>query len=198
MSKATDDAKAERDRLLGNARKAADALGAARREGLQTEARNLNQVIQRRVQQEVFAVARKALADLSSVGLEERMCEIFTRRLRAIDGKVKVKLADALKAAAEKAIVRSAFELSEPQRAAIQNALDETFSTQIQLSFEIAPDMVSGIELTAGGQKMAWSIGEYLASLENDINALLSEKEGPSPMNASVRPTTVTPGSRRP
>lgn len=61
LTKATDEAKAERQRLLDEARKAADALSAKRQESLADDARNLNQAITRRTQDEVFAIARKAL-----------------------------------------------------------------------------------------------------------------------------------------
>ena len=89
LSKATDEAKAERQRLLDDARKAADALSAKRQEALRSDAQNLNQAIRRRTQQEVFAIARKALTDLATASLEERMSEAFIRRLRTIDGKAK-------------------------------------------------------------------------------------------------------------
>jgi uncharacterized membrane protein len=49
--------------------------------------------------------------------------------------------------------VRSAFDLPAEQRAAIQNALNETFSAEVHVKFETAPDLISGIELTANGQK---------------------------------------------
>ena len=42
LTKATDEAKAERQRLLDEARTAADALAAKRQEAMQNEARNLN------------------------------------------------------------------------------------------------------------------------------------------------------------
>ena len=66
LSKATDDANAERQRLLDDARKAADALSAKRLEALRSDANNLNQAIRRRTEQEVFAIARKALTDLAA------------------------------------------------------------------------------------------------------------------------------------
>jgi F-type H+-transporting ATPase subunit b len=74
-------------------------------------------------------------------------------------------------------LVRSAFDLPPEQRAAIQKALNETFSTEIHIRFETAPDLVSGIELTTNGQKVAWSISEYLASLEKGVVELLKEKD---------------------
>ena len=75
--------------------------------------------------------------------------------------------------------MRSAFDLPAEQRAAIQNALNETFSAEIHLRFETAPDLISGIELTTNGQKVAWSIADYLASLEKGVDELLKEKDKP-------------------
>jgi F-type H+-transporting ATPase subunit b len=181
LSKATDEAKAEGHRLLDEARKAADVLGVKRQETLKNDAHNLNQAIARRTQLEVFAIARKALMDLATASLEERMGEVFTRRLREMDGKAKETLGAALKSAPEPAVVRSAFDLPANQRAAIQNAVSETFSADIHLRFETTPDLVSGIELTANGQKVAWSIADYLASLEKGVGELLQEQDKPEP-----------------
>ena len=61
MNKATEEAKTERQRLLYEARQAADILSAKRQETLRNEAHNLNQAISRRTRLEVFAIARKAL-----------------------------------------------------------------------------------------------------------------------------------------
>ena len=88
------------------------------------------------------------------------------RRLQALDAKTKASLGEALKTASDPAVVRSAFDLPAEQQAAIQKALNETFSSEIKLRFETAPDLVSGIELTANGQKLAWSIADYLTGLE--------------------------------
>ena len=191
LSQATDEAKAERQRLLDEARKAADALSAKRMETLRNDAHNLSQAISRRTQQEVFAIARKALTDLATTSLEERLGEVFTRRLREMDGQAKAGLAEALKTASAPALVRSAFDLPAEQRAAIQNALNETFSAEIHVRFETAPDLVSGIELTTNGQKVAWSIADYLASLEKGVDELLKEKDK---TEAQIKtPSNLTP-----
>src|SRR5512146_175904 len=177
LSKATDEAKAERQRLLDEARKTADALAAKRQEALRSEQQNLSEALSRRACEEVFAIARRALADLATTSLEERMCEVFTRRLREMGGKAKADLGEVLTSASAPGVVRSAFDLPAEQRAAIQNALNETFSADIGLRFETAPDLVSGIELTTNGQKVGWSITDYLASLEKGVDELLKEKD---------------------
>ena len=179
LIKATEEAKAERQRLLDEARRAADALSAKRQETLRSDARNLSEAISRRTRQEVFAIARKALTDLATTSLEDRLAEVFTRRLREMDGKAKASLAEALKSASDPAVVRSAFDLPAEQRTAIQNALNESFSASIRVRFETAPDLVSGIELSTNGQKVAWSIADYLASLEKGVDELLKEKDKP-------------------
>jgi F-type H+-transporting ATPase subunit b len=172
LKMATDQAQAERQRLLDEARKEADALRAKRQETLRDEQRNLSREITRWTQKEVFAITRKALADLANTSLEARMGEVLVERLRALDGTAKEQLASALKASTQPVRVRSAFDLRPEQRAAIQMALNESVSADIHTQFEIVPDLVSGIELSANGQKVAWSIADYLATLEKSAGEL--------------------------
>ena len=193
LSQATDEAKAERQRLMDEARQVAEALSAKRMETLRKDAHNLNQAISRRTQEEVFAIARKALTDLASTSLEERLGEVFTRRLRELDAQAKDDLASALSTASAPVPVRSAFELPTEQRAAIQQALNETFSAEIQVRFETAPDVISGIELTTNGKKVAWSIADYLASLEKSVGELLMETSKPK-----IKPETKTKSGAKP
>ena len=194
LTKATDEAKAERLRLLEEARKAADALSAKRQESLVNDAHNLNQAISRLTQKEVFAITRKALTDLATTSLEERMGEVFDRRLRELNGQAKNVLGEALKKNSEPVLIRSTFDLPEAQRAAIRNALNETFSAEIHIRFETSPDLVSGIELSANGQKVGWTIADYLASLEKGIGELLKEKDKPAPKpEVKVEPKPEAP-----
>lgn len=179
LSQATEEAKAERQRLLAAARTAADTANAKRQEVLRSEAQDLNRTIRRRAQQEVFAIARQALADLATTTLEERLSEVFTRRLQELSEPAKAKLAAAL--ATAPALVRSTFDLPQEQRATIQAALNAVFSADIRLQFETAPDMISGIELSTNGQKLTWSIANYLTTLEKAVAELLDQHLEPKP-----------------
>jgi F-type H+-transporting ATPase subunit b len=179
LSQATVEAQAERQRLLDEARQAADALRAKRQDALKREQQSLNGEITRRTREEVFAIARKTLTDLAGTSLEERMSEVFTRRLRELNNEAKEGLAKALKTSSSPVLVRSALELPSEQRAAIQQALNEILSAEIPVRFETAPDVIAGIELTANGRKVAWSIADYLASLETSVGELLKEPSKP-------------------
>jgi F-type H+-transporting ATPase subunit b len=177
LREATAEAKAERRRLLDDARESAADLSAKRQEALRNEAHNLNKALSRRTQQEVFAIARKALMDLATTSLEERVAEVFIRRLQEMDGKTKADLTAALMTASNPALVRSAFDLPAEQRAAIQKAINEAFSGDIHVRFATAPDLISGVELTTNEHKVAWSIADYLVSLEKAVVDLLKEKD---------------------
>jgi F-type H+-transporting ATPase subunit b len=107
------------------------------------------------------------------------MGEVFTRRLRELDDEAKKSLAKALKTLSDPVLVRSAFEL--PRSSARRYRMRSTKPSRLksQIRFETAPDVISGIELTTNGQKVAWSIADYLASLEKGVGELLKEKDKP-------------------
>jgi F-type H+-transporting ATPase subunit b len=193
LSQATVEAKAERQRLLNEARSEADALSTKRQDALKREQQGLNDEITRRTREEVFAIARKTLSDLAGTSLEKRMSEVFSRRLRTLNDDAKEDLAEALNTASAPALVRSAFDLPAEQRAAIQQTLNETFPGEVQVRFETAPEVISGIELTANGRKVAWSIADYLASLEKSVGELLKE-----PSKPEIKPETRPKSGAKP
>ncbi len=179
LKKATDEAKGERQRLLDEARNDADALRAKRQDALRNEQRNLSQEMIRWTQKQVFAITRKTLADLANTSLEERMVDVLVRRLRALSGAAKEQLATAYKTSNRIVSVRSAFDLPPAQRSAIESAVKETCAPDALVQFETAPELVSGIELSTNGQKVAWSIAEYLSTLERSAGELLREDAKP-------------------
>jgi F-type H+-transporting ATPase subunit b len=181
LGKAADDAKIERESLLAQARKEADGVRVQQQNALRDDQVKLGAEMTRLAQEEVFAIARKALTDLAAASLEERMGEIFMRRLRAMDDKAKESLGTALKTLSEPALVRSAFEMAAEERSAIQNAVNETFSADIPIRFETSPGIVCGIELTVNGQKLAWDIAEYLAALGRALQSRLDAQVSPAP-----------------
>lgn len=173
MSQAMEEVKAERLRLLDAARQASDDLHVKQQEALRREQQGLREALARRAREEVFSIARKTLTDLAGTTLEERMADVFLRRLRELDDAAMAGLKSALKASSSPLLVRTAFSLPPAQRAAIETALRETLGGEMQMQFEAAPDLVSGIEISSNGYKVAWSIADYLASLGKGIDAVL-------------------------
>ncbi|WP_025039990.1 F0F1 ATP synthase subunit B family protein [Nitrosospira briensis] len=198
LSRASAEAHAERQRLIAAARTDADELRAQWEEALKREYEDLRAALSRRIGAEVFAIARKVLADLADTTLEAHMADAFIERLRALGPEEKASLASITRlsasalpatpatpaaAAAETAgiLIRSAFDLPAIQQNAIKAAIKEILDTRIPVRFEARPDLISGIELIANGHKVTWNIAGYLASLEDEIGKLLKSPGEPEP-----------------
>lgn len=176
LKQATEEAASERSRLFDAVRKDADNLRDKLNEKLDSEYRNLHEEFALRTRAEVFAIARKTLADLAGASLEERMADVFIERLHGLDNDEKARLAAMLESPDIPVLIRSAFDLAPAQLAAIEDAVKAIVPTKASVRFEIVPELIGGIELILHGQKVAWSIADYLASLEKDVNELLKAK----------------------
>lgn len=195
LTKAEDEASAERQRLLSQARKESDTLRTKWQEALRSEHRSLSEELSRRTREEVFAIARKTLKDLATTSLEEQMTEAFLCRLRELGSAEKGELQLAFEAASTPAIVRSTFHLPSTQRQAIAGVVKDVLAIKTQVQFETVPDLVSGIELMANGHKVAWSIANYLVSLKKSVDDLL--KERPNPTATADAPLEQQPNEQR-
>lgn len=195
MEQAIHEALAERERLINLARQAADALGAKRQEALRSEAAQLQRSLGESVCREVFEITRHVLAELATASLEERLAEVFVRRLGELDGPAKDSLVAALTAPATHAVVQSAFALPDAQRTAIRAAVKSCTRADIAIEFVTAPEMVSGIELVGAGQKLAWSIDQYLGALERRIAELMVPASQPGASTAAPADTGGKPAA---
>jgi len=175
LSKAVDEAGAEREKLLEDAHKESDAKRSQQKETLNHERERAGEQMIKHNCQEVFAIAHKTLSDLASTSLEERMAEVFVQRLRALNAEDKGRLADALKAPPHAALVRSAFDLPPARQAAIESAIKDTLVVETEVHFETHPDLVSGLELTAQGCRVSWNITDYLALMEKSVAETLKD-----------------------
>ena len=174
LRKATEEANAERQRLIESARQESQQLHSKLTQALAQERAELGHQLSVRTQAEVFAVARKTLADLAGASLEDRMIEVFIAHLRELPQEQKLTLAGADSHAepTRVALVRSAFELPAAGRASIEAAVHECLGA-VTTRFETSPEFVCGVELTMGGVKIAWSVADYLFSLSQSVAALV-------------------------
>ncbi|WP_192035110.1 F0F1 ATP synthase subunit B [Halomonas sp. YLGW01] len=192
LATASEEAAAERARLIEEARQAADAMRDQRQSALRTEAQRLNQALRRQTQDEVFAMTRQALGDMADEGLEARLVAVFLKRLATMDEATAQRFGAALEPTASKGAssvrVRSAFPLPKAQQAAIQEALARRFPQAFSpdgpaagtpIAFQTAPELISGIELTANGQQLAWSLEGYLDAQAQAVAALLEDRVTP-------------------
>ncbi len=181
----------EREKLLEEARNEAVVLRSKLEKSLNAMQENLEHDIMQKTQEEVFAVARKTLKDLSSMSLEEQSVNIFINRLKESKNDEKKRLIKAFKAGSNlpagrqgSILVQTAFDLPSKQQTQIESTVNEILGTKTQFQFKTEPELINGIELTSNGYKLAWSISEYLSSIQKSIaETMKSElKEEPEKM----------------
>jgi len=186
MDKAIAETKEERQKLLEEARIDANKLSAKLEASSKEQQQNLNHEIAQKTQQEVFAIARKALEDIASASLEEQSVNVFIKRLEELKAEEKKKFTEAFASDSKPVLIRSTFELPHKQQTAITHSVKEILGTKTHLQFSTVPELVSGIELTANGYKLAWSISEYLSSLEKSISETIKEKTKAEPIEKAA------------
>lgn len=190
LNQATLAADAERARLLEEAGKSAAALSARQRDAWREEAVQMSRDLGERARREVFAIARQVLTELADTDLEARMTDVFIHRLSTLDAPAEALLASSLKCSGGQAVLRSAFEMPSAQRQALKAAIVDRHGAAIELRFETAADLVSGIELVAGGQKLSWTIAHHLSALEQLVTTLV-QSPPPEPQADQTMPSAT-------
>jgi F-type H+-transporting ATPase subunit b len=177
----------EKDRLLEEARQEASELIAQHQATLKSEQTKLQLSLKHKTEQEVFAIASKTLKDLASSNLEAQILEVFVRRMQALTAAEKADLVTALKTEKEPLCLKSGFMLSEAQKSKLLATIQHILGPETTVKYEISAKLICGIELSSHGQKMAWSIADYLGSLEASLEQLFQAHENPL---AKSRPKT--------
>lgn len=181
MDKAVAAIKETRQKLLENARNEAAALQSKLEKASKASQEKQNQAIVQNTISEVFAISRKTLGDLASVGLEAQTTHTFVKRINELKAEQKKQFIEAFKRDGKPIMVRSAFELPEKQQTEIKGAVTKILGTKTKFQFEIMPELISGIELAANGYKQSWSISAYLESLEKSIPKTTVKKPKATP-----------------
>jgi len=179
--KAVAEANKQRDELLEQARNDANALRAKQEKASQELQEDLNHKLAQRTQQEVFAVARKAIRTITSQSLEEQAVNTFIKRLKAINKEEKDQFIAAFQSGSTAILIKSAFDLPEKQQKDIEQAVKEVLGAKSTFKFNADPALIGGIELNASGYKLSWSIAGYINEFEKSISDV-----------TTVKPKTIT------
>jgi F-type H+-transporting ATPase subunit b len=174
LAQSTLEVRKEREQLLDAAQREAADLVAKQRTALRADAASLTDQMTLLATTEVFSIAGKAFNDLASADLEERLGGVFTQRLRQMSKEAKATFATALEQSGMSAVIRTRSAMRDAEKATLRNAVNETFSADVHLAFETVPAADYGIDLSAGGQRLAWGIQAYLKVFQEKALALMA------------------------
>ena len=174
LIQARTDAEAERQRLGEQARQDVQQMQARWRDMIQQERASFLQELRQHAGRQVCAAVRQVLTDLASVDLEGIVVDAFLECLQSADAEVRQTLAAA--ARAEGMLVRSAFPLPSEVRLRVIRAIHTSIGAGVEVQFPTQSDLLCGIELAAHSHNIAWNLAQYVASVEDHLDAILTQE----------------------
>jgi F-type H+-transporting ATPase subunit b len=116
------------------------------------------------------AIARKALGDLANAELEDQVCRTFLDRFTSLD-KAALKT---LASTDEPVRIASAFELESAMRDRLTRVIGNSLGQGVTVEYTRSPDLLCGIELVRGSQRLSWNLADYLQDLDTRIKTAFS------------------------
>lgn len=217
VGEAKNEAQTASQNLLDDARHNAEQIVKKRVEALRLEMAELKQDVLQQNIQEVYALSRKVLTELADGDLQTKIIDKLVQRLNTVDDDQHASLTRALANSGNQIVVRSAQSLTQAQRTQLLACLQQCLPSltkdvsqndgvntapsdhaqSIKLSESIVPSLINGIELTIGGWKLAWSADNYLAELQEDVEAGFSPVKE-KPLGPNVNEGTDNPEAKIP
>ena len=176
LAQAKREADAQKKELTEEARQAVTNLRSMWLEAVQRDKKSFVQDLRKMAGNQVYTIARKAFRDLVDAEVEERIINVFLAQLRGMSKRKREALVTSVKESGNDVVIRSAFEIQAQMREKITRALRRQIADGIEVHYEMSSDLIMGIEVKTGGRKIAWSLQDYLDTLEeHTLQALETE-----------------------
>ena len=170
MEKAVLEAGAERKKLIEAANSEVIALQQEREKAFREQQEKQRLTLEEKISEQVFRITQKAFTELGAPELENQLLDSFCVHLGVLADKDKNIFREASRTSAAKIRVNSAYKLSPERVEKLTATLTGILGTRPFLELEVVPQLISGIELIAGGYKLAWNFSAYLEDLEKHIS----------------------------
>ena len=175
LTEAGRQAEAHKQELFSQARQEVEQIRQKWSASLRREKETFLQNLKQRLAQEVVAISRRALQEMGNLELEQRLTEVFLDRLRQLAPEEQTAIKESIQETGGELLITTAFELPEETRQKIATQVQEHFGQDLALRFATSGELLAGIELLTSSRKLAWSLGSFLDSLEEDLAQAFQE-----------------------
>ena len=154
-------------KLTREAREEVEAAKEKWRQEVEREKKERMREFRHRTSKYIVTIAGRVLSDVGDVDLEEKIVDVFIKRL---EGQERDKLENLRESIEEKetpVTVESRNELSGENRKRITESLCRVVDSDIEPRFKEKSGMMPGIRVVLGGYGIAWSIEDYLRELDS-------------------------------
>ena len=175
LARAEEEAQAAKQKLFAQAREEVAQVRQKWAESVKWQKEAFLVNLKQRLVQEIFAISRRVLQELGNLEVEQRLLEVFLERLRQLAPAEQQALQDSLKEAGGELSVTTAFPLTPATQEKITGEVRELFGSGLALRFSTSTELLAGIEMLTSSRKIAWSLGNYLDNLEEDLSQAFEE-----------------------
>ncbi len=188
IEEAREKAEKEKHELVSEAREEVEETRRRWEEAFEREKETFIVELRRRIGQQACSIARRCLEDLADARLEELTWDLFLEKIKALPEEEISELTGAIADDNGEVILQSAFEPSEEKanelRQVLQNLQDDSdkkldkksgkesdqkSGQKVKLELKTDQNLICGLELSAGGYRVAWSMESYLDDVEAEI-----------------------------
>lgn len=187
LQEAEHEADERRKKLIEDARKEVDHRQAEWHEALCREKKNFLDNLRRMIAERTFSLAGRVLQDLADAQLQERVAEVFIKRIKGMEEDEKKQAAKAIQESGGRIVLQSSFDMDETGKRKITAALREELGDEVEVEYETDPELLLGVNLKFRGRKIAWSLEHYLEDIVEQASQLLEEHARKKPDEQSVQ-----------
>lgn len=177
LSNAHEEVESQRKELLKKAHGEIREAQAKWYEAIQHERRLFMNDIRQQAGKEVYAVARRALADLADADLGRQIIDFFIKKIQRLDEQEIDTLRRSIQGSKKYEIdINSAFEIPQEMRQKMIHEIQKQITSNINVRFTTSPNLICGIELKVNGRKISWNLENYLRDLEDNVTNAIERK----------------------
>jgi len=172
IEKAHEKAEQEKRELVNEAREDVEETRRRWEEAFEREKETFIVELRRRIGQQACSIARRCLEDLADSRLEELTWDLFLEKIKDLPEEEISELKGAITSDDGKVALLSAFKPADEKVEKMQQVLQDIHDDseqKIKLELKTDQDLICGLELSAGGYRVAWSMDSYLDDVEAEI-----------------------------
>ncbi|MDR4508074.1 MAG: hypothetical protein MRJ65_07520 [Candidatus Brocadiaceae bacterium] len=169
-------AESEKKEFFESARKEVEEVKERWYDSLRKERQAFLRSLRKRVEKQMYTIANRALSDLSNSNLEQSMIDTFLSKMKKLDQNELKKLCESIRKSGNTVVISSVFAISSQRRQEILNEMRIICNEEIDITCEISPDSICGLELRIDNYRIGWNISDYLKTLEEEVNSAFEEE----------------------
>jgi len=154
LSKAGDEAAEQKKQMLRGAREETEQSRKKWREALENEKSSILDTLRNKTAQQVFQISRQALNDLAGADVQDKMIDRFLERFSEFNRDKVTRLKNSISDNKGRILIESSFEISGKVREKLTKLVKKRLDVIEDVDYSQKNDMVCGIALNTGDNRM--------------------------------------------